>query len=473
MIQRQGNGRLGSARAAVAAFALVTFVGTTLHAQTDQFGGQQRADAAARMIVLGVQQGISSLPPTSGQSLTYEFDPELSTFVASERLGPTAFRSTQTVGQGKWALRASYSYFYLQDDFGPIKYAIEFQDQFKDPSSGRPVFVDAQGNPVLVNNPETTNLPPSKPAGISEFGLKARATVNLINIGFNYGITDRLEMTFNVPITIVEARASQVSTVMRGQENTPATMVQAAGVFQLLPFSEDPATRADQIQGASDEFDACLGRGGQCQTGGFLSQRSDSFSSLGFDFLSDASPGVGRISVGGKFLFLTTRYLLAAFSTEFFAPSPNEAEYAGSASPAILPRLIAQVPLHKYFRLHMDAGYDYDFDQAELRRFVWNGGASVPIGRWVSVDFGAGGSIFDVPIRWTPSLTEGTGPSGERVTATALGDNQLGDEFVDFLGGFKVRLTDSLVLSGSASTPLNSQGFRADAVGTIAIEAYY
>jgi hypothetical protein len=124
----------------------------------------------------------------------------------------------------------------------------------------------------------------------------------------------------------------------------------------------------------------------------------------------------------------------------------------------------------------MDAGYDYDFEEGELRRFVWNGGASVPVARWLTFDFGAGGSIFDVPIRWTPSVSTGRGPSGELVTATVVpgGEgNELGDEFVDFLGGFKVRLGDRAVLSGSVTTPLNSQGFRADAVGTIAIEGYY
>ena len=88
----------------------------------DRFGGQARADAAGRMVILGVQQGISSLPPTSGQSIVYEFDPELSTFVPSEQLGPTSFRSTQTIGKGKWSLRGSMTYFRLHQTFGPIKY---------------------------------------------------------------------------------------------------------------------------------------------------------------------------------------------------------------------------------------------------------------------------------------------------------------------------------------------------------------
>jgi hypothetical protein len=433
------------------AFGVALFAATSLHAQDNQFGGQARADAAARMIVLGVQQGISSLPPTSGQSLTYEFDPELATFVASERLGPTSFRSTQTVGPNRWSLRASFSYFFLEDDFGPVKYAVEFQD------------------------PITTPQGSIQPAGISEFGLDAQAEVFLINTGLNYGITDRIELTFNIPISVVKAKANQISTVMASAVNDPASTVQAAGVFQLQPFSTDPMQRQQEIDAVSDEFDNCLAGNSNCQGGpdGFLAQRKDSFNDLGFQFTDDAQLGVGRISIGGKYLFLTTRYLLMAFSTEFFAPSPSEDAYAGSSSSAILPRLIAQLPVHQYFRLHADAGYDYDFSESTLRRFVWNTGASVPIGRWVTFDFGAGGSIFDVPIRWTPPTSTGIGPGGADVKLTALGNTRLGDDFVDFLGGFKVRLTDTLVLSGSATTPLNSEGFRADAVGTVALEAYF
>ncbi len=45
-------------------------------AQQDRygFGSQFRADAARRMIVLVVQQGIDSLPPVSGQAFGYDYD---------------------------------------------------------------------------------------------------------------------------------------------------------------------------------------------------------------------------------------------------------------------------------------------------------------------------------------------------------------------------------------------------------------
>src|SRR5215470_3350275 len=94
-------------------------------AQENQFGGQDRADAARRMIVLGVQQGISSLPPMSGQAFSYEFDPARDTYVRSKRLGPTVLRSPQTLGAGHLSLRVATSYFALSGSPGPIPYYVQ------------------------------------------------------------------------------------------------------------------------------------------------------------------------------------------------------------------------------------------------------------------------------------------------------------------------------------------------------------
>jgi hypothetical protein len=238
-----------------------------------------------------------------------------------------------------------------------------------------------------------------------------------------------------------------------------------------------------EITGLEDEFDARTSSSCDPQSGACIAYRKDSFNSLGFDFNNDTSAGVGRISLGAKYLIYAGEYANMAGSLEFFNPSPSEDEYAGSASPAILPRLIFELPgkfrAEDYFTLHADLGYDYDFDTSELRRIVWNTGASVPFGRWVTIDFGVGGSEFDEGIRWTPKVATGRpitvpglGLQDATPILTSLQDTRLGTSFIDFLGGFKVRLTDSLVLSGSATTPLNNQGFRAAAVGTIAIEAY-
>src|SRR5262245_5513064 len=72
---------------------------------------ETQAQAAQTMIVLGVQQGISSLPPTSAQSFFYQFDYESEVFVPSDRLGPTVLRSPELLRAGDLNLRVGASYF--------------------------------------------------------------------------------------------------------------------------------------------------------------------------------------------------------------------------------------------------------------------------------------------------------------------------------------------------------------------------
>jgi hypothetical protein len=121
-------------------------------------------------------------------------------------------------------------------------------------------------------------------------------------------------------------------------------------------------------------------------------------------------------------------------------------------------------------------GYDYDFSNNELRRLAWNTGVSVsfsPLGHAVTMDVGVGGSRFNQGITWTPqqvSHFDSTGQEDRRFEA--LSSNQLGDTFVDFLSGIKLAVTKRLVISGAVDVPLNGEGFRPDAVGTIAVEFY-
>jgi hypothetical protein len=389
-----------------------------------QFGVQGRADAASQMIVLGVQQGISSLPPTSGQSFMYEFDPTLATYVSSELLGPTALRSPQTIGARKFSIRLAGSYFELADTKAPIPYQIN----------------DSAGIPI----------------GVARIGMQANAHVGLINLAGNYGITDRLEVTLNVPVVTVNAHASQIASAFTKERNLPASESQVAGV---------PVDNYN-VAGALGQLDAAL------QTGRVLFLRKDSYNAIGADFNEGTHAGVGRISVGAKGVLYADKVVQLAFAPEFFCPSPNQAEFAGSNSAAILPRFIVAGKVSDPVRLHLDAGYDYDFDNNELRRFVWNGGTSIAI-TGATFDFGVGGSTFNEGIKWTPTTAPYTNTDGSSGTIQALASNRLGRNFVDALGGVKVRVANKTVLSGSVNVPLNNDGFRAAAVGTLAVEQYF
>jgi len=118
-------------------------------------------------------------------------------------------------------------------------------------------------------------------------------------------------------------------------------------------------------------------------------------------------------------------------------------------------------------------GYEYDFDEAALRRFTWSAGGSVGFER-LSADLGVGGSEYDQPILWTPSTVYGaqtaTYPAS---TGHALESNGTGTSIVDILLGVKLRLGEGFVLAGGVTVPVVNTDFQPDVLGTVAIERYF
>jgi hypothetical protein len=377
-------------------------------AQTAQFGIQDRADAARQMIALAVQQAIGALPPTSAQSFTYRFDPATDTYIADAVLGPTAFRSPQVIGKGRLSLRAAASYFEVDDTLGPIRYEL------------------------------LSNITP--PGYCTAFGVKVSSKTGLLNLGATYGISDRIEADFNLPLVFSDTEGYQTFVSTKAGEVTLAPCGALASA--RLPVAKLP-------------FSGIVGPGGQT-----------------VKFNDGTNAGVGRISLTGKAMLYASQRLDVAVAPEFYFPSPNEAEFAGSASAALLPRLVAQVTT-SLARLHADVGYDWNFDNAELRRFVWNVGASVPVRTpRCTFDVGLGGSLFERGIQWTPERAPYLNASGSQSgTIQALGPTRLGTDFVDFLFGAKVAITERIVLSGAVSVPVSNDGFRPQAAGTVVVES--
>jgi hypothetical protein len=406
----------------VAALATSSLLGASgANAQSNAaFGVQFRADAAQQMILLGVSQGISNLPPTSGQSFVYEYDEALDTYKATGLLGPTAYRSPLTIGKGKMSVRVAGSYFELNNTQNPITYQI------------------TGGGAAGLPDPLYTR-----------FGLKTKANVGLFNVAYSYGPLEWLELSVNFPITVVKAKA--VSSFLQRTED----------INQPIDNADVAATRTE------DDINTLLDRGR-------LQYRSGTVNQLGADFNDTTSAGLGRVSLGGKAQFVHSEYVDAAFSMEIFLPSPSEDEYAGTNSAAFLPRLITAINMFEGAKAHIDAGYDFDTEFAELRRFTWNTGVSYAI-PGVTFDTGVGGSKFNRGIEWTPSSF--VQPAGSQVDAplgfTALGDNTLGTNYVDFLFGVKGQILDNMVLSGAVNVPINDQGIRPEAVGTVAVEMYF
>ncbi len=392
-------------------------LGVVVHAGaqqiTNQFGRQDRADAAKRALVLSVQRGIGMLPPTSGQSFGYEFNAALDVPVRSERSGPVSLRTAQTIGRGRWSFRAAVSYFSFSERLGPIDYLFNFDD-------------------------------PATDSSFASIGTELRADVALFNLAIDYGVTQTTEIFGNVPIVVIDAHGDQI--------------------YSSDPLSPRKFGFAFSQRALRDDLKS-----------GKLVYGQASFSSLGSSFDDGAHVGVGRISLGHKTVVIRRDPFDVAVSTELFFPSPNENDYAGSESFAILPRVIASWRLTQGLRVHVDTGYDYDTRFDELRRFVWNVGPSYALRR-ATIDCGVSGSLFNSGIEWTPRAVRGvaTGPaSGTDTTARALGDTTLETNWIDFLVGAKFWLNDTIAISGAATVPLNDAGVRPHAMGTIAVETHF
>lgn len=394
----------------VAVPLIVVSLAQTVHAQTPALDAA-RGRAVAQMVTLGVQQGISSLPPTSGQSFLYRMDPALEVLSQSTQLAPVSFRVPQPIGSGNLSLRVSESYFNLSRDFGTVDYAVTENGQ---------------------TNPNYTRS-----------GLSASARVSATNFSLNYGILDWAEVYTSVPVVVVNASATNSYPIVDGDPNAPF-------------FNPDKDVLDESIANKS------YTQGDKTYK---ISEHSAPFPSEQFN--DGTSAGLGRVALGGKAMFLSKNWLQLAFQPEFFFGSPNSDQFAGSSSYAVLPRFVAGSDVTDRFRLHADLGYNYDFQKATLRSLVWNAGTSLAFNSWI-FDFGLGGSEFDQAINWTPQRIN----TGNAI-AVATSSTSIGSSYVDFLSGFKIQIAEHSVLSGAITLPINGQGFRPIAVGTFAFEQYF
>lgn len=406
-----------------------------------RLGGLREAqgDGVRQAILLGVQQGIASLPPASGQALVYTFDYDAEVFTSNFVLGPSAFRSPEVVGKGSFNVRATTSYFRVEQELDPIDYSFQ-------PEPGPDCSTEA-----------------CLRLDYSRFGASFRADVGLLNLTTAYGVTRWLETRLTFPVVFVDAKASGIFPVLRVDADKP-------------PMEVDPAFR--QSPESLDE--------GMAPGGGIVT-RKERFSHLGVGSFSEGSnAGLGRIDLGTKAAILhlregtepeglAFRQLDIALENELFFPSPNEEEFAGPESFAILPRLIGTIGITDWLRLHFDGGYEYDFDEAALRRFAWSAGLSACSSRF-SVDAGLGGSEFQKGVEWTPDSVQAfdaeRGVNGD-LRKVPDEDNELDSRFFDVLLGVKGRIVDQLVVGGTLNVPVLGTGFRPDVIWTFGVEYTY
>ena len=178
---------------------------------------------------------------------------------------------------------------------------------------------------------------------LRESGSTMDAKVGLMTVSLTYGLLEKLDAYLTIPIVASGTTAS--SLVARSRKDRFDQLYDTQGA---RPRRSPPAAR-----------------------------RSTPSPLSGFN--DGAHAGVGRISVGTRGVLLETSTYRLAGTCDLYVPSPNEEQFAGSASTSILPRLLGSAKLADWLRLYGDVGYDYDFDVRQLRRFTWDAGLSIPL----------------------------------------------------------------------------------------------
>src|SRR5581483_1385587 len=150
-------------------------------------------EAVKQSVRVAVQQAISALPPTAGQSFLYEIVPDEEVEIAfgkSPRLGPISFRAPEVLAPNSFDFRVATSYFQLSHDFAPVAY----------------VGTSSQAPDVVA---------------ATKLGLNVDATAVVVNVSATYGTPFGLDVSVNAPITIVKATAREVFLAVNGNETLP------------------------------------------------------------------------------------------------------------------------------------------------------------------------------------------------------------------------------------------------------------
>jgi hypothetical protein len=395
---------------------------------------QGQADAVSQMIVLGVEQNLGLLPPNGGQAYTYRYDPAVGTFTRDDFLGPFWFNTPATLGKDRIDLRVAFSYFDLDGEFGPVDYT------FSELQSGR-----------------------ANPVSLERVSLETEARVFTTNLSLSYGIFETVDLYVNLPIVVVDASSDQSFITDPDQEGYERNYYGADPVPGL-----DDGAAIDQALASQERI-----------------AWTNSLTNLGASFNEGTQAGIGRVTFGSKADF---RPLLPASWAGWFElggglslaiPSPDEDQFSGSDSFALFPRLYAASGGQEArARAFLDVGYQQDFSFDELSRFAWTVGTSIFASSYAVFDLGVSGSVYASEIDWTPQAgnvdvpgqdSEGR-PIVTNLSYSADADTGIGKNLVDLLIGARVAVVEDLTLSGGVSVPINDEGFRPAAAGTLAVE---
>jgi hypothetical protein len=338
--------------------------------------------------------------PSGSAGFAYEYDPSLA-IVEKKSIGlGTLFNErVDTLGKGIFAFGVAY----VRQDF----------DEF----NGKDISHLRVSRSLFANAPPLGFLVES---GEVEATLDLDITTNSADIWAIYGATDWLDVSFLLPITVIDLRArSRVQGVL--QEDLTV----------LLP---DPRC------GDLERFNQ-----GLCRISDFtVLSKGSSLTIAGqpvlTNVLDETKTGVGDLLLRSKAQFFKGEWGAVGGLAEFILPTGNEDNFLGDGA----------------FKTRLLLLYSQSLFQNRLH-FHLNGGGKITT-QTSSKDTLEYGSVIELTLTRRLSLvTELIG--SWRVDAEGLPSN-----FIDSAFGFKANLFRGLILTAAFRIPLNDDGLRSDVI---------
>jgi hypothetical protein len=288
--------------------------------------GTLRATGAALSESLVSQLSTFPLASSAG-GFTYTFDPALGTYErASESFGPSFTERAQTIGDGKWNvgfnyLQAGYeSLDGLDLEGGEIEFQLRHIDSSA-PVGGDPPQPFFEGDLINVN---------------TSLDVESRTAVFFAN----YGVTDRFDVSFAVPVVSVDLEARALLTVDRlATANNPNIHVFPDGSSSNQFSASDSASGLGDVLVRGKWRFADLGSGGVAAALDVRLPTGNEEDLLGTGFTQAklsliASGDLGRISPHANLGYTTS-----SGDSTHLSDLPDELNYAAGLDLAVHPRV--------------------------------------------------------------------------------------------------------------------------------------
>ena len=324
---------------------------------------------------------IGAIPfASAGAGFAFRYDEDLGTFVqVTESFGPVYAERADTIGQGRFNVNLSFTA-YKYDEF--------LGDDLDD------LLVRA------LHEPDT--IPPFDDRSSFELDtvdihLNLDVNINAFNFAGTYGVTDRLDVGFLVPVAEVDVRIGAHAEVVKSPDN---------------PIPVDVHT----FEGGPESPD---------------------------DSASGTAQGLGDVVLRLKYHWLESETHNVAAALQVKTATGDEDDFLGTGQSTVRPFLVYS---RTFGRLtpHVNLGYEFNLDDSDQN----------------SLEYAAG---FDVGAeRFTFALSV--------LGSRELGGDGFADTIVNGALGVKWNPFGSYIVTGNVLMPLNDDGLRSDAIGTLAFE---